>query len=569
MYDELRTVWDQLTAPGAPFEINEVEVRGIRVKAFANAAPSLREFWLQSSGHGDKDYLVYGAERWTYTDAHREVASVAAWLSANGVSPGDRVAIAMRNYPEWLLAYWATVSMGATVVGLNAWWTGPEMVYGLRDSEPKVLILDRERLDTLTPHRSEAGDFRLVGVRIEGDRPEGLVDWAELRGHEPALPDVTVDPDSDACIFYTSGTTGRPKGARLTHRGCTNNDMAVAFGALSMASAAGMAGRGGGEPGADPPARPPLAALVTTPLFHVTANNCVAHAATLAGGKLVLMYKWDAGEALALIEREKVTNLSGVPVMARELIAHPDFDRYDTSTLSALGGGGAQLQPDLVEKIDKQVKTARPGTGYGMTETCGIITSVSSDYFVDKPASAGPAMPNFEVKCVDDEGNELAPGEVGELWVRGAQVIAGYLNRPEATAETITDGWLHTGDVARIDEDGFVFIVDRAKDMVLRGGENVYCAEVETAIFDHDAVAECAVFGMPDDRLGEEVAAAVVLRPGADVTADELRAHCAARMAKYKIPRYIWLREESLPRNANGKFMKRQLREDLDVAEAS
>ncbi len=569
MYEELRTVWDQLTAPGAPFEINEVEVRGIRVKAFANAAPSLREFWLQSSGHGDKDYLVYGAERWTYTDAHREVASVAAWLSANGVSPGDRVAIAMRNYPEWLLAYWATVSMGATVVGLNAWWTGPEMVYGLRDSEPKVLILDRERLDTLTPHRTEIGDFRLVGVRIEGDRPEGLVDWAELRGHEPALPDVTVDPDSDACIFYTSGTTGRPKGAQLTHRGCTNNDMAVAFGALSMASAAGMAGRGGGEQGAEPPARPPLAALVTTPLFHVTANNCVAHAATMAGGKLVLMYKWDVGEALGLIEREKITNLSGVPVMARELIAHPDFDRYDTSTLSALGGGGAQLQPDLVEKIDKQVKTARPGTGYGMTETCGIITSVSSDYFVDKPASAGPAMPNFEVKCVDDEGNELAPGEVGELWVRSAQVIAGYLNRPEATAETITDGWLHTGDVARIDEDGFVFIVDRAKDMVLRGGENVYCAEVETAIFDHDAVAECAVFGMPDDRLGEEVAAAVVVRPGAGVTADELRAHCAARMAKYKIPRYIWLREESLPRNANGKFMKRQLREDLDVAEAS
>ena len=512
MYEELRTVWDQLTAPGAPFEINEVEVRGIRVKAFANAAPSLREFWLQSSGHGDKDYLVYGAERWTYTDAHREVASVAAWLSANGVSPGDRVAIAMRNYPEWLLAYWATVSMGATVVGLNAWWTGPEMVYGLRDSEPKVLILDRERLDTLTPHRTEIGDFRLVGVRIEGDRPEGLVDWAELRGHEPALPDVTVDPDSDACIFYTSGTTGRPKGAQLTHRGCTNNDMAVAFGALSMASAAGMAGRGGGEQGAEPPARPPLAALVTTPLFHVTANNCVAHAATMAGGKLVLMYKWDVGEALGLIEREKITNLSGVPVMARELIAHPDFDRYDTSTLSALGGGGAQLQPDLVEKIDKQVKTARPGTGYGMTETCGIITSVSSDYFVDKPASAGPAMPNFEVKCVDDEGNELAPGEVGELWVRSAQVIAGYLNRPEATAETITDGWLHTGDVARIDEDGFVFIVDRAKDMVLRGGENVYCAEVETAIFDHDAVAECAVFGMPDDRLGEEVAAAATTR---------------------------------------------------------
>lgn len=571
MYDELREVWTELTAPGAPFEIAEVEVRGVPLKAFANASPTLRDFWLQSALQGDKDYLVYRDERWTYADAHREVASVAAWLAANGVEPGDRVAIALRNYPEWMLAYWAVVSMGATVVGMNAWWTGPEMVYGLQDSDPKVVIIDRQRLDVLNLHREEVGDFTLVGVRLEGAQPgdpDGLVDWAELRGTEPAMPDVTIDPDSDACIFYTSGTTGKPKGAQLTHRGCTNNVMAVAFGALSVAVASVKA-RGPqqeDEPGGE---KPPLSALVTTPLFHVTANNCVAHAATLSGGKLVLMYKWDAGEALALIEREKVTNLSGVPVMARELLTHPDFGRYDTSTLASLGGGGAPLQPDLVEKIDKGVDTARPSTGYGMTETCGIITANSADYFVDKPSSAGPAMPNFEAKCVDAEGKELAQGEVGELWVRGAQVIAGYLNRPDATAESITDGWLHTGDVARIDEDGFIFIVDRAKDMVLRGGENVYCAEIETVIFDRDDVAECAVFGVPDDRLGEEVAAAVVVRPGATVTADELREHCAARLAKYKIPRYIWLLTESLPRNANGKFLKRQLRDDLDVADAS
>jgi long-chain acyl-CoA synthetase len=278
---------------------------------------------------------------------------------------------------------------------------------------------------------------------------------------------------------------------------------------------------------------------------------------------MVLMYRWDAGEALRIIEKERVTAMSGVPVMARELISHPDFEKTDTSSLLSLGGGGAQLQPDLVAKIDSTVKTARPNTGYGMTETCGIITSISADFFVDKPDSAGPAMPNFEVKCVDDDGVTLPIGQVGELWVKGSSVIKGYINRPEATAQSITDGWLHTGDVARIDENGFIFIVDRKKDMVLRGGENVYCAEVETCVFRHPAVAECCVFGVPDQRLGEEVGVAVVLKAGQALTEDELRAHCAAHIAKHKVPRYVWFLNESLPRNASGKFLKRELRERL------
>ena len=258
--------------------------------------------------------------------------------------------------------------------------------------------------------------------------------------------------------------------------------------------------------------------------------------------------------------------MSGVPTMARELIAHPDFVTRDTSSLKALGGGGAQLQPDLVKKIEA-TNTGRPGTGYGMTETCGVITSNSAAYFLDKPDSVGPALPVFDTKCVDEAGNEVALGEVGELWVRGAQVIRGYLNREEATAESITDGWLHTGDIARIDEDGFIFIVDRAKDMVLRGGENVYCAEVETAVFAHPNVSECAVFGVPDDRLGEEVGVAVVLAKDTVLAADELREHCAALIAKHKVPRYVWFQTEELPRNASGKFLKRQLRDDLDIAD--
>ena len=317
-------------------------------------------------------------------------------------------------------------------------------------------------------------------------------------------------------------------------------------------------------------AEPPIpSTLVTTPLFHVTANNCSAHGATLAGGKITHMYRWDAGLALKLIEQEKISSLSGVPVMAREVISHPDFAKTDTSSLLSLGGGGAQLQPDLVSKIDEKVTTARPSTGYGMTETCGIISSIGADYFVDKPASCGPAMPVFETKVVDPETGEERPnGEPGELWVRGGHVIRGYLNRPEATAETIVDGWLRTGDMAREDEDGFLYIVDRIKDMVLRGGENIYCAEVESAIFDHPAVAECTVFGVADDRLGEEVGAAIYLNPGQSIDAAGIREHCAGQLAKFKIPRYIWFTNEALPRNASGKFLKRELRDTLQVSDS-
>ena len=562
LYALYRETWDELIAPGAQFEIEEVAVRGVTIKTYKNAPPSLREVWLASAAFADNDYLVYGDERLTYAEAHARVASVANWLQANGVSSGDYVAIAMRNYPEWLQAYWATLSIGAIVVGMNAWWVGNEMVYALNDTKPKVLIADSERIERLRPHLDEVGEMTMVGVRTEP--ADDLVPWQALIETGGALPDVTVHPDDDACIFYTSGTTGHPKGAQQTHRGCVSNIFSLAF-AGALAATINVK-RGLADPDVVPP---PSAALVTTPLFHVTANNCVAHGATLTGGKLVHMYRWDAGDALKLIEREKITAMTGVPVMAREVIAHPDFPTTDTSSLVSLGGGGAQLQPDLVEKIDEATATARPNTGYGMTETCGIITSINGDFFIDKPESCGPAMPVFDAKCVDEDGNEVPQGEPGELWVKGGHVIRGYLNRDDATAETITDGWLHTGDMARIDEHGFIFIVDRIKDMVLRGGENVYCAEVESALYEHPAVSECSVFGVPDDRLGEEVGVAVFLQEEAEVTADELRTHCSDLIAKHKIPRYIWFVPEALPRNANGKFLKRELRDTLNIEEAA
>lgn len=557
-YAQLRQARAELTGPGGTFEIETIEVRGQSLRSYKNAPPSARELWLSTAAFAERPYLIYQDERITYAQAHEQVNTVAAWLAAQGVVAGDRVAIAMRNYPEWMLIYWACLVSGIAVVGMNAWWTAEEMDYALSDSQPKILFLDEERLARLNERPDVAARQTLVGVRM-ASAPAAVTPWADVLATGGTLPDVAVDPDSDACIFYTSGTTGHPKGAQLTHRGCIANLFSLMYSAASTALAVEKA------TGVAPPEVPPTpVTLVTTPLFHVTANNCGAYASTAAGGALVLMFRWDAGEALKLIARERVTGMSGVPVMARELITHPEFETTDTSSLLGLSGGGAQVPPDLVLKIEKQVATARPSTGYGMTETCGIITSVAGDFFVDKPDSAGPAMPCFEAKCVDDEGNTVAQGEIGELWVKGSQVIKGYINRPEATASTITDGWLHTGDVARIDEEGFIFIVDRKKDMVLRGGENVYCAEVESAIYRHVAVAECCVFGVADERLGEEVGVAVVLKPGETLAADALREHCVPIMSKHKIPRYIWFLDEALPRNASGKFLKRELRDTLD-----
>jgi long-chain acyl-CoA synthetase len=556
-YSELLKARSELTGPGGAFEIEFTEVLGNRIRAYKNAPRSVRDVWAASKQFAERPYLVYGDERLTYAAAHSAVDAVAAWLTAQGVRPGQRVAIAMRNYPEWMLIYWACVSCGIAVVGMNAWWTTEEMAYALEDSQPAVLFLDAERLERLNGREDLKRKMTLVGVRLPAAHA-GVIPWGDVIAGGGAMPDIDVDPDSDACIFYTSGTTGHPKGAQLTHRGCVSNLMNMMYAGASTALATQRA------TGVAPPETPPVpATLVTTPLFHVTANNCGAYLTTSAGGKLVLMYRWDAGEALKLIAAERVTGMSGVPVMARELLNHPDFATSDTSSLLTLGGGGAQVPPDLVQKIDAKVATARPNTGYGMTETCGIITSISADFYVDKPDSAGPAMPNFEIKCVDDNGQTVPEGETGELWVRGSCVIKGYINRPEATAATITDGWLHTGDVARVDKDGFIYIVDRKKDMVLRGGENVYCAEVEAAIYRHPAIAECCVFGVPDDRLGEEVGVAIVTKPGESVTDDALRAHCAPIMAKHKIPRYIWFLDEALPRNASGKFLKRELRDRL------
>ncbi|MEM0954246.1 MAG: class I adenylate-forming enzyme family protein [Pseudomonadota bacterium] len=566
MQAELKQVFDTLTSSGQMFEISDVDVNGQSLKAWTHTPNSLRDVWAMAAGHADKDYLVYQDERWTYADAIDEVARIANWLRSQGVGQHDRVAIAMRNYPEWMLSYWATVSIGAVAVGMNAWWVPEEMAYALKDSSPKVLIADRERVERFGDIRADFPDITTAAVRVD-EVPEWAHAWSAVLSADPEMPEVSIDPDDDASIFYTSGTTGVPKGAQLTHRGCCNNLMSLMF--MNVAQGQLMAAITGEEAESPmDPGAPQVASIVATPLFHVTANNCLAQTVTIAGGKLVHMYKWDAGEALRLIEAERITTFTGVPVMSREMISHPDFATRDTSSLKALGGGGAPVHPDLVDKIDKSATQTQPSQGYGMTEVCGIISAAAGPLFTQNPASAGVLVPIFEAKIVDEGGNSLPVGETGELCVRGSQVIKGYLNRPEATAETIVNGWLHTGDIGYMDEHNFIYLVDRAKDMVLRGGENVYCSEVETAIFKHDAVAEAAVFAVPDERLGEEVGAAIFPVAGTQPSAEEIREFSREFLAAYKVPRYIWIVEQPLPRNASGKFVKNTLKESLAVADA-
>jgi len=558
----------ELDAPGSPLATSIAEVRGIPVKVYTTAPPNMRVMWEATAINGDKDYLVYEDERYSYAEIHAQVRKLADYLVSQGIGRHSRVALAMRNYPEWVVGYWATVSIGAAVVGMNAWWTPSEMEYALNDSQPGVLIVDDERLERLS-QIANTPKMHVIAVRTDRALPAGGSRWTDVMATvDPGvLPNIEFDPDDDATIFYTSGTTGFPKGAQLTHRGSVANilnlvvmNMAAAL-AEQKAIAAGDVPAPTGEP---KPALPPCF-MAPTPLFHVTACNCILHAATASGAKVVLMYKWDPGRALELIEREKVTSFSGVPTMSREMLLHPDWEKRDTSSVQGMGGGGAALQPDLVHKIAGALKGGQPSTGYGMTETHGIITANSARWFIAKPESCGPLVPTLEGKLVDEDGNDLpaGPTTVGVLCVRGSVVIKGYLNREEATADSIRDGWLNTGDIARIDEDGFVYIVDRAKDMVIRGGENVYCSEVETVIYNHDAIAEACVFGIPEERLGEEVAAVIVLRPGRSLTEKELQDFLSGTIAKHKIPTKIWFRDEPIPRNASGKFLKRELKKEL------
>tara|TARA_B100001540_G_scaffold315391_1_gene342527 strand:+ start:13752 stop:15527 length:1776 start_codon:yes stop_codon:yes gene_type:complete len=568
--EHYQAAWDELTGPEGPFAWSVQEVRGVPTRVYDQAPPNMALVWAASIAYAENEYLIYGEERMTYGQAHTQVDALASYLTSVGVGHGDRVALSMRNYPEWALAYWATLKIGAAVVGMNAWWTGAEMEFGLADSTPKALIVDEERLKRVEPELEglrKNSSLHVIGVRVQGELPEDSIHWEdaiEKASELPSAPEIDISPEDDVCIFYTSGTTGRPKGAALTHRGAVSNLLNLGFW-NAMTVTAGMKAVAAGETpaGADKQAgESNPGSVLAVPLFHVTGCNCCLHPVTAQGGRLILMYRWDAGVALELIEKERPSTFTGVPTMARELINHPDFETRDTSSLSHLGGGGAAVQPDLVHKIEKKID-GRPSTGYGLTEVNGVIAMNSAHFFTAKPESTGPVVPILESRIVSEDGEDQEAGQLGELWVRGGNVFRGYLNRPEANEEILTDGWFHTGDIGYLDDDGFLFLVDRAKDMVLRGGENVYSAEVEAAIYEHPSVAEAAVFAVPDERLGEAVGVAIVKLPGAQLTAEELQNHVRTLIASFKVPEHIWFSEEPLPRNANGKFLKRELRETL------
>ena len=429
MIDEYLAAWNELTAPGAQFAMKEITVRDVPIRVFESALPSMRSVWEMARGYGDRDYLVYEDERYTFAESDAIIRALAGRLRDEyGVQPGDRVALAMRNYPEWVFGYWAIVSIGAACVGMNAWWTAEEMEFGLADSQPKVLIADSERVErvvgVLDGLRAES-PLHLMTVRYDGDLPAGADRWEDVvdPASAPAeFPEVEIDPDDDACIFYTSGTTASPKGAQLTHRGSVHNLLHLAFLANVGALAAAKAGeQAEGTPPLGDDGQPKQNVFMApTPLFHVTANNCLLHPATISGSRIVLTYKWNAERALELIEREGVTNFSGVPTMSRELLMHPDWERRDTSTLAGMGGGGAALQPDLVDKIDKSLSGGVPSTGYGLTETHGIVTANSGSLYVAKPASCGRIVPTLDAKLVDETDTEVPHGETGELCVRGS-----------------------------------------------------------------------------------------------------------------------------------------------------
>lgn len=557
-----------LTAPGTPLEVGEEEVRGIRMKVWKNAPPTLREIYALGALFAGRDHLVFEDERATVGAFQLAANKFAHQLIADGVKPGDRVAIIMRNLPEWPVAFWGAVLAGAIVTPLNAWWTGPELEYGLTNSGTSLAIVDVERYERIREHIDKCPDLRKIYVSRSKEeiadprvtKLESIIgatnDWPSIPASSP--PDIPAKPDDDVAIFYTSGTTGNPKGAIISHRNIISNIMNSA-----SAQARSFLRRGEAPPAPDPNG-PQKAFLISVPFFHATGCFAILIPSMMTGNKIVMQRRWDCDQALPLMAKEKVTHFGGVPTIAWQVLEHPKVDEYDLSSIEGVSYGGAPAAPELVNRIKARFPTAQPGQGWGMTETSATAVSNGSEDYMRKPASTGVPSATGEAKIVDDKGNELPRGEVGELLYKGPIVVRGYWQNPKATAETFVDGWIKTGDLAKMDDEGFIYIVDRAKDMLIRGGENIYCVEVENALYDHPAVMDAAVIGKPHVQLGEEPLAVVHLKPGASATSEELRHHCAQKIAAFKVPVEVIFWPETLPRNANGKIMKRDLKTQIE-----
>jgi long-chain acyl-CoA synthetase len=564
----------QITAPGQLFEMEEREIRGVVVRTWKAAPPSLRFVLDLSLGYGDADYIVYEERRVSYAQHYRQAATLAHRLRDElGVQKGDRIAIAMRNLPEWVVAFWAAIAVGAVVVPLNAWWTEHELAYGIGDSGTVVAFVDGERAERLRAQRGALKHLRTIvvadesGVADEADVSGGPIRAGEeerpyrtLLGEvapDATPPDVTIDPEDDATIFYTSGTTGHPKGAVGTQRNICSNLISLGFVAARAALMATSRQRdvldGSGTQNAY---------LLSVPLFHATGCHSILVANTAVGGKLVMMHRWDPERALELIERERITIVGGVPTMAMQILDSPDFAKRDTSSVRTIGYGGAPAPPELVRRIGELFPGRSPSNGYGLTETSSVTTmNAGADYF-RKPDSVGPPVPVCDLRVVAAGGEDAPLGEAGELWIRGPNVVRGYWNRPDETAKVmLPDGWLRTGDLGRMDERGFVYIEDRKKDMILVSGFNVYPNEVEAVVATHPGILEAAAVAQPDEHSGE-VVALFVIRKDPALTENDVIEFSRQSLAGYKVPKHVYFRKE-LPKSNVGKILRKSLREEL------
>ena len=562
-----------LTGPGARFEIGMEQINGDAMKVWTRVPATLAKVFENGRAFGDREFLIYQDDRVTYDTFCRAAVQLAHRLREEGVVKGDRVAIVMRNLPEWAVAFYGAVLAGAIVTPLNGWWTAAELMFGLQDSGAKIVFADLERLERIQSNLDalpaverifvarggpEAAGSRIVALEEVLGRPDA---WAHLPDAAP--PPIDFAPEDDVAILYTSGTTGNPKGAIATHRNIVSSIASAGLPAMRNLLRLGVP-----LPDADPHKLPQRVNLLAIPLFHATGLTGQLIIGMNAGWKVVMMHRWDVEQAMELIEREKVTSTGGVPTIAWQLVDGAEHGTRDLSSLMAVTYGGAPAAPELLRKIRQVFPKALAGSGWGMTETtAGFTTAMGRDYEMH-PDSVGPAVPVSDMQIRDPgDGVSILPvGTVGELWVRGPQVVRGYWNRPQATAETFVDGWLRTGDLARLDAHGFLTIVDRAKDMVIRGGENIYCLEVENTLYDHPEVVDAAVVGIPHRTLGEEPAAVVHLSANGRVDEQALRDHVRARLAAFKVPVTILFWPDMLPRNANGKILKSELRAAVAAA---
>ena len=500
--------------------------------------------------HGDKEFLVYESERFTFNETISKAAQVGNALIAEGIKKGDRVAICMQNNPEFIFSYMGIVGIGAVCVPLNSWWVADEIIYAMEHCDAKVLFGDQKRLKGL----DSLNNVKKIITSYTPD--EEFLSFNDfINNHSGEWPNIEISRDDHATIYYTSGSTGKPKGVLSSQRGVISSMFSWACISTIFSQREARLGKDD-----TPLASSESSILLCVPLFHATGSHVAFLMSILVGRKVVMMKKWDAGDAIKLISEEKVSDITGVPTQTWELLNHPDRDKYDLSSLKVLGGGGGPRPAEHVKMLDDNFK-GRPGIGYGLTETNALGTLGSGDEYIQHPSSAGRVVPPLtEIKIIDDDWNELAEGKIGEVAIKSQSNMIGYWKNDEATNECMNDeGWFKSGDMGKF-EGPFLYIVDRIKDMVIRGGENIACPEVENAIYEHPDILEACVFGIPDERLGEILCSAIYLREGSSLNRDDLVKFLSNKLAAFKIPAVIRFLDSNIPLVASGKFNKPALR---------